>query len=65
MAYDEGLATRIEEQVAGVRGLKSKKMFGGVGCLLGGNMAVGIWHAALQRLFQAQKHFAGAPRRGR
>ena len=40
MAYDEHLADRIRELVAGQRGLSEKKMFGGVAFLVRGNMAV-------------------------
>ena len=40
MAYDEGLAARIRELVAGERGLTEKKMFGGIAFLISGNMAV-------------------------
>ena len=40
MAYDEKLAARIRELVAGERGLAEKKMFGGLAFLVGGNMAV-------------------------
>jgi TfoX/Sxy family transcriptional regulator of competence genes len=40
MAYDEELAARIRELVAGEPGLTEKKMFGGIGFLVGGNMAV-------------------------
>ena len=42
MAYDEDLAHRIREQVADVDGITEKAMFGGLGFLLAGNMAVGI-----------------------
>ena len=42
MAYDEGLATRVREQLATERGLAEKAMFGGVAFLLDGNMAVGL-----------------------
>jgi hypothetical protein len=42
MAYDEGLAERLRETLAGEPGLVEKAMFGGVGYLLDGNMAVGI-----------------------
>ena len=41
MAYDEALAERIRELVAGEVGLAEKKMFGGLSFLVGGNMAVG------------------------
>jgi TfoX/Sxy family transcriptional regulator of competence genes len=40
MAYDEKLAERIRELVAGERRLTEQKMFGGLAFLIGGNMAV-------------------------
>jgi TfoX/Sxy family transcriptional regulator of competence genes len=40
MAYDERLADRIRELVAGEPNLKEQKMFGGLAFLIGGNMAV-------------------------
>jgi hypothetical protein len=40
MAYDEKLAERIRELVAGEPGLKEQKMFGGLAFLIGGNMAI-------------------------
>jgi TfoX N-terminal domain len=40
MAYDEELADRIRELVAGEPGLTEKKMFGGLAFLIGGNMSV-------------------------
>jgi TfoX/Sxy family transcriptional regulator of competence genes len=40
MAYDEHLAERIRELVAGERGLSEKRMFGGLAFLVNGNMAV-------------------------
>src|SRR4051812_47719038 len=40
MAYDEELAERIRDLVAGEPGLEEKKMFGGLGFMVGGNMAV-------------------------
>jgi TfoX/Sxy family transcriptional regulator of competence genes len=40
MAFDEELAGRIRELVAGQRGLTEKKMFGGLAFLVNGNMAV-------------------------
>jgi hypothetical protein len=39
VAYDEGLAARIREHVAG-EPVEEKKMFGGLAFLLGGHMAV-------------------------
>jgi TfoX-like protein len=40
VAYDEELAGRIRELVAGEPGLTEQKMFGGLAFLVGGNMAV-------------------------
>jgi TfoX/Sxy family transcriptional regulator of competence genes len=40
MAYDEELAERIRALVGGAPGVEEKKMFGGLGFLVGGNMAV-------------------------
>ena len=42
MAYDEGLAQRVREQLDGRPGLTEKKMFGGLAFLLRGNMCVGV-----------------------
>jgi TfoX/Sxy family transcriptional regulator of competence genes len=40
MAYDEELADRIRELLGGERRLTEKRMFGGLGFLIGGNMAI-------------------------
>ena len=40
MAYDEDLANRIREALAGEDGVIEKKMFGGLAFLIAGNMAV-------------------------
>jgi TfoX/Sxy family transcriptional regulator of competence genes len=40
MAYDEDLADRIRQLVAGESDLTEQKMFGGLAFLIGGNMAV-------------------------
>lgn len=40
MAYDEKLAERLREQLAGEDGLREKRMFGGLAFLINGNMAV-------------------------
>src|SRR5215218_8993155 len=40
MAYDEVLARRIHDLLEGEAGLTSKKMFGGLGFMLDGHMAV-------------------------
>ena len=41
MAYDEGLAQRVREEIGELPGYVEKKMFGGVGFMLHGNMACG------------------------
>jgi TfoX/Sxy family transcriptional regulator of competence genes len=40
MAYDEQLADRIRDLVAGIPDVTEQKMFGGLAFLVGGNMAV-------------------------
>ena len=40
MAYDEELAGRIRELIAGERGVVEQKMFGGLAFLVNGNMSV-------------------------
>ena len=47
MAFDETLAGRIRDALARQRGVEEKKMFGGVGFLLNGNMLVGVWKNSL------------------
>jgi hypothetical protein len=42
MAYDEGLAYRVRDIMSEEPGLVEKKMFGGVGFMLNGNMACGV-----------------------
>ena len=40
MAYDEDLANRIRELIAGEPDVAEKRMFGGLAFLVGGNMSV-------------------------
>jgi TfoX/Sxy family transcriptional regulator of competence genes len=42
MAYDEELAERVRAQFGDELDVTEKKMFGGIGFLLRGNMAVGV-----------------------
>jgi TfoX N-terminal domain len=42
MAFDEKLADRIRKQLGRRRGLSEKKMFGGIGFMLNGNMCCGV-----------------------
>src|SRR5437773_10425641 len=47
MAFSEILAERIRQSVARRKGVAEKKMFGGIGFLLHGNMLVGVWKESL------------------
>ena len=47
MAYDEGLAQRIRDVLGERPGLVEKKMFGGIGFMVRGNMACGVHKDAL------------------
>ena len=42
MAYDERLAERVRDLLAGERAVSEKRMFGGLAFLVGGNMAVAV-----------------------
>ena len=42
MAFDEALAERIRQALARKHGVEGKKMFGGIGFLLNGNLLVGV-----------------------
>jgi len=42
MAYDENLAARMRTIMEGTSGLTEKKMFGGIGFMIQGNMACGV-----------------------
>ena len=47
MAFDESLAARIRAALVCKKNIVEKKMFGGVGFLLNGNMLVGVSKDAL------------------
>lgn len=47
MAFDKSLAERIRQRVARRRNVEEKKMFGGIGFLLNGNILVGVWKNSL------------------
>src|ERR1700719_5406106 len=47
MAFSEALAERIRERLARRKNVEEKKMFGGVGFLLNGNILVGVWKDSL------------------
>ena len=42
MAYDEGLADRVREALAARPEVSERKMFGGIGFMVAGKMAVGV-----------------------
>ena len=47
MAFNEALAARIRDALGRRRNVEEKKMFGGVGFLLNGNLLVGVWKDSL------------------
>jgi hypothetical protein len=47
MPFDETLAERIWQRLARRKNVEEKKMFGGIGFLLHGNMLVGVWKDSL------------------
>jgi len=47
MAFDHVLAERIRQRLARRKGVEEKKMFGGIGFLLHGNLLVGVWKESL------------------
>ena len=47
MAYDEGLAFRIEEYLSAYPELETKKMFGGIGWMINGNIVCGVFEDKL------------------
>jgi hypothetical protein len=47
MAFSEALAERIRQRLARRKNTVEKKMFGGVGFLLYGNLLVGVWKDSL------------------
>jgi TfoX/Sxy family transcriptional regulator of competence genes len=47
MADSEALAERNRKSLARRKGVREKKMFGGIGFLLNGNLLVGVWKEAL------------------
>jgi TfoX/Sxy family transcriptional regulator of competence genes len=47
MAFSEALAGCIRQRLARRKNVEEKKMFGGVGFLLNGNLLVGVWKDSL------------------
>jgi TfoX/Sxy family transcriptional regulator of competence genes len=77
MAFDEGLAERIREQLDSRHGITEKRMFGGLAFLAGGHMFIGLardalmvrvgpdyYETALARPHVRVMDFTGKPMRG-
>lgn len=77
MAYDEGLAQRIREKLDQQSELVEKRMFGGIGFMLQGNLACGVirdslivrvgpdqYERALTRTNTGPFDFTGKPMKG-
>jgi len=47
MPYSESLAERIRRRLARRKNVEEKKMFGGIGFMLNGNMCVGVWKGSV------------------
>jgi hypothetical protein len=47
MPFNEALAERIRQRLVRRKNVQEKKMFGGVGFLLNGNLLVGVWKDSL------------------
>ena len=47
MAFSEELAEPIRKGLARKKGIEEKRMFGGIGFLLKGNIPVGVWKESL------------------
>lgn len=56
MPYDELLATRIRAALGPLPNMQEKKMFGGVGFLVNGNMACGVHKNSLIVRVGAEKY---------
>ena len=56
MAYDEGVAQRVRELISDQPGYEEKKMFGGIGFLIHGNMACGVLRKDLIIRVGAEKY---------
>ncbi len=57
MAYDLKLAERVRAQLQGIPFVE-KKMFGGIGFLIGGNMSCGVYKDDLIVRVEPEKHNA-------
>ena len=58
MAYDESVAQRVRDAIAGRDGLSERKMFGGLCLMLHGNMFAGVINDELMLRVGADAHDA-------
>lgn len=56
MAFNEELATRIRQTLEGREGVTERKMFGGIGFMLYGNMCCGVVKDDLMVRVDAEAH---------
>lgn len=64
MAFDEGLAQRVREQLQGAPDVSEKRMFGGLCFMLGGHMLLGVSPDGLMVRVGLQAHAAALRRPG-
>ncbi len=64
MPFDATIADRVRPLLARRAGFAEKKMFGGVGFLLHGNMCVGVWKEFLIVRIGADAYDAALTKRG-
>src|SRR5213592_983507 len=65
MAYDEDLANRIRELIASEDGYTEQKMFGGIGFMIDGHMAVGVSGEGGLMIHCSKEETRGSPRQAR
>lgn len=64
MSYDENLAERIRVALKKEPGISERKMFGGIGFMLEGNMVAGVNKDSLMLRIGADKHDEALSRTG-
>ena len=63
MAYDEALAARVRDELGGEPGVTERKMFGGLGFMVDGHMAVAAGSTGDLMVRADPEHVAGVGRR--
>lgn len=64
MAYDEKLADRIRERLAGLKNIEEKKMMGGLVLMYNGKMCVGIIKSDLMCRIDPETHGTAITKKG-